>query len=61
MQASLVAAHIAAAHQAALVATRELLAAAQESPDSVARYELLGAATEIARALDTHRHLWPTS
>lgn len=52
--------HIAAAHQAALLATRELLAAAQESSDEIARYELLGAASEIARALETHRHLWQT-
>jgi len=56
-----VSAHLAAAHQAALLATRELLAAAQESPDEMARVELLGAATEIARALETHRHLWPTN
>ena len=58
MQA-IVSVHLAAAHQAALLATRELLAAAQESTDELSRYELLGAATEIAKALETHRHLWP--
>jgi hypothetical protein len=60
MQA-IVSVHLAAAHQAAMLATRELLAAAQESTDELARYELLGAATEIARALETHQHLWPTT
>ena len=60
MQA-IVSVHLAAAHQAALLATRELLAAAQESTDELSRYELLGAATEIAKALETHRHLWPSN